>query len=362
MQTSATTSPGIRIEGIAKRYGGVVALDEVNLEIAGGEFMTLLGPSGSGKSTLLMALAGFVRPDGGNISIGSTPIVTTPPHRRNIGMVFQRHALFPHMSVYDNIAYPLRLRGVDRKTVADKVDRVLALVRLEGYQRRRVDQLSGGQSQRVAVARAIVFSPQILLMDEPLSALDKNLREQMQTEIRALHDELKLTTVYVTHDQREALTMSDRVAVMARGRVAQVDSPRAIFEQPADSFVAQFIGETTLVPVTGSGDGFDVLGTHVRGVALPAAGRKHFLVLRPGALELCDAGESSPDYVYFSGRTERPIFEGESVVHQVVCAGGVTVQSRALARTPSRAHPGSGEPVTLRLHRSGILLVPEAAA
>src|SRR5690606_33893021 len=151
------------------------------------------------------------------------------PHRRNIGMVFQRHALFPHMSVFDNIAYPLRLRGVGRTEIARKVEQVLALVRLEGYQRRRVDQLSGGQSQRVAVARAIVFSPQILLMDEPLSALDKNLREQMQTEIRALHDELKLTTVYVTHDQREALTMSDRVAVMARGRIAQVDSPRAIF-------------------------------------------------------------------------------------------------------------------------------------
>ena len=362
MQTTDTTSPGIRIEGIAKRYGGIAALDEVHLDIAGGEFMTLLGPSGSGKSTLLMTIAGFVRPDYGNITVGGTPIVAMPPHRRNIGMVFQRHALFPHMSVFENIAYPLRLRGLGKVEVADKVERVLSLVRLDGYQRRRVDQLSGGQSQRVAVARAIVFSPQILLMDEPLSALDKNLREQMQMEIRGLHDELKLTTVYVTHDQREALTMSDRVAVMARGRIAQVGSPRAIFERPADAFVAQFIGETTLVPVQFSGDGFDVLGTHVSGIAPTHADRRHFLVLRPGAVELCEPGEASPNYIYFSGKTIRPIFEGESVMQQVVCEGGVTVQSRDLARGPSGGHPSSGEQVSLRLHRSGILLVLEAAA
>ena len=356
------TSPGIRIEGLGKRYGAVAALDDVSLNIAGGEFMTLLGPSGSGKSTLLMVLAGFVRPDCGEIIIGDTPIVTTPPHRRNIGMVFQRHALFPHMSVFDNIAYPLRLRGVGKAEIAEKVEHVLALVRLEGYQRRRVDQLSGGQSQRVAVARAIVFSPQILLMDEPLSALDKNLREQLQTELRALHDELHLTTVYVTHDQREALTMSDRITVMAKGRVAQVDTAEGIFEKPANSFVAQFIGETTLIPVSFSGDGFDVLGTHVAGVRPSEAARRHFLVLRPGAVEVCAAGETAPDFIYFSGTATRPIFEGESVLHQVVCEGGVTVQSRGLARMPAPPSCAGNGAVSLRLHRSNILLVPEAAA
>ncbi len=361
MQSATSTSPGIRIEGIAKRYGGFAALDDVHLDIASGEFMTLLGPSGSGKSTLLMTLAGFVRPEGGSISIGGVPMLSVPPHKRNIGMVFQRHALFPHMSVFDNIAYPLRLRGVGRAEIASRVERVLALVRLEGYAARRVDQLSGGQSQRVAVARAIVFEPSILLMDEPLSALDKNLREQLQAEIRALHDELRLTTVYVTHDQREALTMSDRVTVMSRGRVAQVGSPRDIYEQPADAFVAQFIGETTLVPVVPAGDGFDVLGEHVSG-AVPATAGRLFLVLRPGSLELCGPAEALDDYVYFSGTAVRPIFEGESVLYQVVCADGVTVQSRSTARGEAAANPAQGDPVRLRLARKALLLVPEAVA
>ena len=220
-------SPPLRIRGLSKHYGRTTALHEVDLDVDSGEFITLLGPSGSGKTTLLMILAGFVRPNGGSVMVGGEEIIVMPPHKRNVGMVFQNYALFPHMNVFENIAFPLRQRRVERKETAERVQKVLELVHLAGYGERRTDQLSGGQRQRVALARAIVFEPRILLMDEPLSALDKKLREQMQIEIRHLHQRLGMTTVYVTHDQREAITMSDRIAVMNQGRIVQLDTPKA---------------------------------------------------------------------------------------------------------------------------------------
>ena len=217
----------ITVRQVTKTYGTVHALDHVDLDVRSGEFLTLLGPSGSGKTTLLMVLAGFTRPDHGSLKFGEREVIRLAPHKRDVGMVFQNYALFPHMSVAGNIAFPLKLRGVPRAEIGQRIERALDTVKLGGYGDRRIDQLSGGQRQRVALARAIVFEPRILLMDEPLSALDKQLREHMQIELRQLHDRLGMTTVYVTHDQREALTMSDRIAVINHGRIMQLDAPRA---------------------------------------------------------------------------------------------------------------------------------------
>ena len=238
------------MRGLTRRYGSMVALDGVDLDVAQGEFLTLLGPSGSGKTTLLMILAGFTRPDAGSIRFGGVEVVRTPPHKRNLGVVFQSYALFPHMDVAANVAFPLVLRGVNGAERTRRVNAALELVQLGALGGRRVQELSGGQRQRVALARAIVFEPGILLMDEPLSALDKKLREQMQIELRHLHRRLGTTVIYVTHDQREALTMSDRVAVIDHGRVAQIDTPRRLYEAPASHFVADFIGDSTFLGVT----------------------------------------------------------------------------------------------------------------
>jgi putative spermidine/putrescine transport system ATP-binding protein len=246
------TTP-VAISGVAKSYGTVRAVDDFSLDIAGGEFVTLLGPSGSGKTSLLMILAGFLRPDRGSIRFAGREMVLTPPHKRNVALVFQNYALFPHMTVGENIAYPLRVRGMARAAARPKVEQALDLVQLGGYQRRGVNQLSGGQRQRVALARALVFEPDVLLLDEPLSALDKQLREHMQIELRRLHQHLGTTTIAVTHDQREALTMSDRVVVMNHGRIMQVGTPREVYEQPANLFVAAFIGESYFLPVSVSG-------------------------------------------------------------------------------------------------------------
>ena len=233
MTERAAEALPITIRGVTKTYGRVHALDAVDLDIRSGEFLTLLGPSGSGKTTLLMVLAGFNRPDRGSVRFGEREVIRTPPHLRDVGMVFQNYALFPHMSVAGNVGYPLRMRRTARAEIAARVERALDVVQLGGYGERRIDQLSGGQMQRVALARAIVFEPRILLMDEPLSALDKKLRDRMQIELRHLHDRLGMTTVYVTHDQREALTMSDRIAVINHGRLMQLDTPQRLYERPA---------------------------------------------------------------------------------------------------------------------------------
>ena len=251
-----STALPISIRGLTKKYGDLNALNSVNLEIKSSEFLTLLGPSGSGKTTLLMAIAGFNRPDAGSIKFGDAEMVLTPPHKRDVGMVFQSYALFPHMTVSENIGFPLKLRGLAAKEVMGRVDEALATVQLSGLGDRAIDQLSGGQRQRVALARAFVFRPRILLMDEPLSALDKKLREHMQIELKQIHRQLGVTTVYVTHDQREALTMSDRIAVINHGELAQVDTPEAIYNRPKDQFVADFIGESTMLSLTRGGDGW----------------------------------------------------------------------------------------------------------
>ena len=246
----AQTPPAIAIQEATKAYGTEQVLHSLSLNIEPGEFLTLLGPSGSGKTTLLNIIAGFTRPDSGAVLIGGEDMTDVPPHRRGIGVVFQNYALFPHMDVSENVAFSLKARKSGRDEIKRNVERALALVQLEGFGSRRIDQLSGGQRQRVALARAIVFRPKIILMDEPLSALDKQLRERMQVEVAALHKQLGATTIYVTHDQREALTMSDRIAVLNRGRIVQLGTPQEIYDYPAAAFVAAFVGEATLAPVT----------------------------------------------------------------------------------------------------------------
>jgi putative spermidine/putrescine transport system ATP-binding protein len=242
----------IEFDGVSKRYAGTAsaAVDDLHLAIQAGEFLTLLGPSGSGKTTTLMLLAGFEAPTAGIIRLDGAPIQSLPPHKRNMGVVFQSYSLFPHMTVAQNVAFPLSVRKTAAAAARDKVAAALAKVHLQDYAARKPQQLSGGQQQRVALARALVFEPRLVLMDEPLSALDKKLREEMQLEIRRLHRELGVTMVYVTHDQSEAMTLSDRVALFNHGRLEQIASPQVLYDAPANPFVASFLGDNNMVSGT----------------------------------------------------------------------------------------------------------------
>lgn len=275
----------VSIRQVCKRYGGYVALDDVSLDIAAGEFLTLLGPSGSGKTTLLNVIAGFERPDSGSMLVDDAEFIARPPHKRDLGMVFQSYALFPHMDVFANVAYPLKLRKLNAADIKVKVLKALETVHMSHLAGRRINELSGGQRQRVALARAIVFEPKLLLMDEPLSALDKNLREHMQVELKRLHRTLGMTTIYVTHDQQEALTMSDRIAVLNRGRIMQLDTPKAIYDTPNGRFVAGFMGDTRFVPVTRHNAEFVLAGAPLKiGVAPASSDGDIFLMVRPERL------------------------------------------------------------------------------
>src|SRR5260221_5061343 len=237
----------IEVRKITKRYGGVIAVDDVSLSVPPGGFLALLGPSGSGKTTILMSVAGFEHPNAGRILIGTKDVTDVAPYRRGIGMVFQKYALFPHMTVAENVAYPLRQRGMGRAEREERVRESLDLVRLEGLGSRLPAQLSGGQQQRVALARALVYRPPVLLMDEPLGALDRKLREQLQIELKQLQRGLGTTVIFVTHDQQEALSLADRVAVLNEGRVVQIGTPNELHDAPATSFVADFIGEANIL-------------------------------------------------------------------------------------------------------------------
>lgn len=237
----------ITLENLSKYYGTVGANRDVNLDISPGEFLTLLGPSGSGKTTALMMIAGFVIPTSGDIRVNGQSIVQVPVHKRNIGMVFQNYALFPHLNVARNVSFPLEMRNTPKAEIEKRVDAALDLVRLGGFRDRRPKQLSGGQQQRVALARALIFEPTVLLLDEPLGALDAKLREEMKIEIKQLHQKIGATILFVTHDQEEALTLSDRIAVFNDGEIVQLGTPDQLYHQPANRFVADFIGETNLL-------------------------------------------------------------------------------------------------------------------
>ncbi len=288
----------IRFENVDKTFGSLNVIEGLNLEIAEGEFLSLLGPSGSGKTTTLMMLAGFERVSGGRITMDGNRIDAVPAHKRGMGVVFQNYALFPHMSVAENIAFPLQMRKVPRTEIRERVATALDRVRLGPLGDRRPSQLSGGQQQRVALARALVFEPRVILLDEPLGALDKNLREEMQLELRALHRRLGLTFVFVTHDQSEALTMSDRIAVFDQGRIAQIGTPEDIYDRPQNLFVAGFVGETNLIPgqvCAGDAGRLAVrvgpdLTVHPAGLTGMAMGAKAVVSIRPESIHLAEHG------------------------------------------------------------------------
>ena len=319
---------------LKKDFGQVGAVRDVSLEIGAGEFLTLLGPSGSGKSTTLMMVAGFETPTGGDIAIDGKSVIGVSPHRRNIGMVFQNYALFPHLTVAANIGFPLKQRGIGRAERDRMIKNTLDLVRLPGYGDRYPRQLSGGQQQRVALARAIVFNPRLLLMDEPLGALDKQLRESLQLEMRRLHADLSITFIYVTHDQEEALTMSDRIAVMNEGHIVQLGRPEDLYDRPCSRFVASFLGESNFLP--GIVHGFqddslviaDCAGTMLRAVTPtgdgPEVGQKVVLTMRPERMKFAN-GVDSPNCNRMRARVTEAIFAGERCRYLLAAPDGTAM-------------------------------------
>jgi putative spermidine/putrescine transport system ATP-binding protein len=286
--------PGLVLDGISKRFGGLTAVDDVSLTVPAGAFVCLLGPSGCGKTTLLRRIAGLEEPDAGRILIDGADITALPTHSRDFGMVFQSLALFPHLSVGENIAYPLRIRGRSPAEQRARIAELLELVQLPGFAARPVAKLSGGQRQRVAIARALALSPRLFLLDEPLSALDAKLRETMQVELRQLQQKLGITTITVTHDQREAMTMADLIVVMGEGRIRQIAPPVEIYRRPADAFVADFIGSTNLLPVERDGEGrILAAGAPIAGLAMPGAMTKAVMSIRPEDVHLTQPGDAA---------------------------------------------------------------------
>ena len=348
----------IGVRHLSKAYGAVPVLDDVDLDVRPGEFLTLLGPSGSGKTTLLMAIAGFLRPDKGSIRFGEREVVRLAPHKREIGMVFQNYALFPHMNVARNVGFPLRLRKVPAAEIARRVEAALEMFQLGGYGGRSITQLSGGQRQRVALARAIVFEPRIILMDEPLSALDKQLRERMQIELRQLHDRLGTTTVYVTHDQREALTMSDRIAVLDRGRIARIDTPRAIYDQPGSRFVAEFIGESSFLDVEVVDGICHAAGADIRAPHVPVARGRCVMMLRPERLRILDGSETEA-MNRFEGKVLSAIYQGDTLLLQILLSDGSPVSLRMATRGDDAPPPATGSPITVGIAVSDTVLLAD---
>jgi putative spermidine/putrescine transport system ATP-binding protein len=318
--------PALRLQGIRKNYGPVIAVDGIDLEVADGEFFTLLGPSGSGKTTLLRLIAGFERADAGRIELGGRDVTSVPPNARETNTVFQDYALFPHMTVGDNIGYGLRIKGVPRAERRERVQRALRMVRLTGLEGRRPNQLSGGQRQRVALARAVINEPEVLLLDEPLGALDLKLRQEMQVELKRIQKEAGITFVYVTHDQEEALTMSDRMAVMANGQIQQIGPPVEVYERPATEFVAGFIGISNVLERDG-----------VR------------FVIRPEKIRILEEGEK-PDPVMTSepGTVQQVLYVGMSTRFEVqLDRGDMLVAVRQNMDAPGQAQSYEGRRVTL---------------
>ncbi|MET3581461.1 putative spermidine/putrescine transport system ATP-binding protein [Mesorhizobium robiniae] len=278
---------GLKLDKLSKQFGKVTAVDEVDLDVPHGTFVCLLGPSGCGKTTLLRMIAGLEEPTIGTIRLDGEDLTRVPTHKRNLGMVFQSLALFPHLTVGQNIAYPLRIRGTGKQGQKKRIEELLASIHLDGYADRSVSKLSGGQRQRVAIARALALSPSLFLLDEPLSALDAKLREAMQVELRQLQRKLGITTIVVTHDQREAMTMADLVVVMGDGRIRQIASPLEIYRKPADAFVADFIGSTNLLQIEADGDKRAIaLGHAISGLSLPDGMPKGLVSIRPEDVRL----------------------------------------------------------------------------
>jgi spermidine/putrescine transport system ATP-binding protein len=355
---AGTGRPDVRLVHVSKRFGAVVAVDGISLDIARGEFFTLLGPSGCGKTTTLRMIGGFEQPDSGRIELGGEDVSGLPPHRRNVNTVFQSYALFPHLDVFENVAYGLRRRKIPKAEISGRVARILEVVDLPGFERRRSTQLSGGQQQRVALARALVNEPRVLLLDEPLGALDLKLRKQMQLELKRIQHEVGITFIYVTHDQDEAMTMSDRIAVMRAGRIEQVGKPEDVYERPATAFVAGFLGASNLLEGTvGPTDGDHRVvvlasGEKVRVPAevLDGAEGAVRVGVRPEKIHIHQQAPPGADNV-IEARVRVATFVGVSNVYEVETRGGqsLTVYSQNLGTSEHRP-PGPGQTVALSWH------------
>jgi ABC-type Fe3+/spermidine/putrescine transport system ATPase subunit len=352
----------LHLSGIGKRFGRIAAVSGVDLEVHQGEFLTLLGPSGCGKTTLLRIIAGFEQPSEGTVSFRGANVTKRPPDHRPFNMVFQSYALFPHLTVAQNVAYGPRTAGTRGPQVVQRVREMLTLVHLEGAEARAVGELSGGQQQRVALARALINEPEVLLLDEPLGALDLQLRKRLQDELRAIQQRVGTTFVYVTHDQEEALTLSHRVAVFEAGNLVQLGDPREIYEKPATEFVAQFIGDTNLVEcVVTRVNGDDVEVTLFNGARCSLRhhgvdrlqdGERALAVLRPQYLELCDPGAGS-----FVGSVTETVFLGPYCRHDVVTENGVNLRVNG---DPDAA-PSNGRPRGIRIRQGHGAVVRRAA-
>ncbi len=357
----ASATPHLELDRLTKAYDGTTVVDNVSLRVDEGEFLSLLGPSGCGKTTTLRMIAGFVAPTAGAISLAGRSIAALPPYRRGMGVVFQNYALFPHLNVFDNVVFGLQMARVPKAEAAKRVERALALVRLEQFGKRRIRELSGGQQQRVALARALVIEPTVLLLDEPLSNLDAKLREELRKEIRDIQSELGTTSLFVTHDQVEALTMSDRIAVLNAGRVEQVGTPEDVYERPASRFVASFIGRANFLPA-------DVITSDRAGsrLAIGRAGSalvtqtapvgKHVSVMvRPHRVRL----ERGADEDGLRGRVVGLTYLGDLLQYEVDLDGARLIAEQASAG-PGSATFTSGEDVQVRWHpNDGTVFDPE---
>jgi spermidine/putrescine transport system ATP-binding protein len=350
----------VRLIDLTKRFADVTAVDGIDLEIAGGEFFSLLGPSGCGKTTTLRLVAGFEQPTEGRILLDNADVAYTPPHRRNVNTVFQNYALFPHLNVFDNVAFGLRRAKRPKDEVRQRVARALELVQLTGFERRKSSQLSGGQQQRVALARALVLNPAVLLLDEPLGALDAKLRKALQLELKALQQEVGITFLYVTHDQEEALTMSDRLAVMNDGRIEQIGAPQEVYEDPQTVFVADFLGVSNLMDAVAregadggcriAVEGFE-LAARGDGVRGPAK-----IVIRPERIELEPHGSpSGPNRL--PGMVERVVYVGSAV--QVIVRAATGEALHALVQNTGKSLPyEQGTPVQVHLPADALRVLP----
>jgi iron(III) transport system ATP-binding protein len=358
----------VSFRGLTKQFTGLAAVDDLHLEIKDGEFVSLLGPSGCGKTTTLRLVAGFLQPDAGEIRVNdrviSSPNVVVPPERRNMSMIFQSYAVWPHMTVFQNVAYGLKFKKLASREIEAKTERLLHVVHLEALKDRYPGELSGGQQQRVALARALVVEPQILLLDEPLSNLDANLREEMRFEIRRLHEEFGITTIYVTHDQGEAMVASDRIVVMNKGRIIQVGPPQEIFDHPKTRFVAEFIGKTNILPGRAEGEHVSLGGGLRIAVANadPGANGNTFVCIRPHNIVLTGnepeaRAMAERGYNLFSGSIKRRIYFGDAIDYMVEVAPH-PVSLRVVA-PPSKRYE-RGETVFALARPEHCVLVSEA--
>ncbi len=348
IKDNAHTKTLVSLRGLNKHYGDFTAVDNLDLEIQDGEFLTFLGSSGSGKSTTLSMLAGFETPSSGEILVEGQSLVNVPPHKRDIGMVFQRYSLFPHLNVRDNIAFPLAIRKLGSAEINKRVDAMLKLVQLEKFAHRKPSQMSGGQQQRVAIARALVYEPRILLMDEPLGALDKKLREDLQDELRQLHRRLGITIVYVTHDQEEAMRLSQRIAIFSHGKIVGLGSGYDLYQNPPNAFVASFLGNSNFLRIKASSNGagsFEGQPVAIRLTAGLAAGQEALIMVRPEkALALTTAQAAAqplpPGWNEVAAKVAEVLFLGESQTCHVVTAGGTEMTVKALSAAGMPMQPG----------------------